>query len=193
MNKLLDFDYIDDDIVSLRGQMGRFNSRTSSSSQSAYRFVTRVLLLTFHSAHSSPANEPASPVSSILSDVPPPSKRRRVSSPLSDADEDEDEDDDEEDKPLAARMSIKTAPDGSRTATAGKRSGKKMKSKGQVAPASIQPPTGREQAEMNGHLNGVNGHTKIKLEEKLDESQLDRLATGVTVDTSNAEVCTCMC
>ncbi|KAF7984193.1 hypothetical protein HWV62_15966 [Athelia sp. TMB] len=171
VNRLLDFDYIDDDIANLRLQMGRFNSRTSSSSQT----------------HSSPANEPASPVSSVLSDVPPPSKRRRVSeSSLSDADDDDDDDDDEN-KPLAARMSIKTAPDGSRTATAGKRSGKKMKSKGHVAPTSIQPPTGREQAEMNGHINGVNGHARIKLEEKLDESQLDRLATGVTVDTSNPE------
>lgn len=68
-----------------------------------------------------------------------------------------------------------------------------MKSKGHVAPTSIQPPTGREQAEMNGHLNGVNGHAKIKLEEKLDESQLDRLATGVTVDTSNPEVHSSIC
>lgn len=107
-------------------------------------------------------------------------------SSLSDADDDDDE---EEDKPLASRMALKTAPDGSRTATSGKRSGKKMKSKGQTAPASMQPSTGREQAEMNGQPNGVHAHDKkVKLEEKLDESQLNRLATGVTVDATNAEV-----
>jgi histone acetyltransferase len=107
-------------------------------------------------------------------------------SSLSDADEDDD--DDEEDRPLAARMTTKTAPDVSRPSkgTTGKRSGKKassMKSKAQTAPASIQPPTGREQAEMNGQLNGVNGlDMTVKIEEKMDESQLNRLATGVTVD-----------
>jgi histone acetyltransferase len=110
-------------------------------------------------------------------------------SPLSDAEDDDDDDDDEEDKPLAARMTTKTAPDGARTTskvTTGKRSGKKsssMKSKAQTAPASMQPPTGREQAEMNGQVNGINGRdTVVKVEERMDESQLNRLATGVTVD-----------
>ena len=144
-------------------------------------------------------NEPLSPASSELSDIPPPMKRRRISeSSLSDADEeDDDDDDDEEDKPLAARMTVKSAPDArpSKTTT-GKRSGKKassMKSKAQTAPASIQPPSGREQDEMNGKTNGINGHdTRVKVEEKMDESQLNRLATGVTVDaggTTHAVVC----
>lgn len=34
-------------------------------------------------------------------------------------------------------------------------------------------------------VNGVNGHvpdTKVKVEDKMDESQLTRLATGVTID-----------
>ena len=114
-------------------------------------------------------------------------------SSLSDAedDDDDDDDDDEEDKPLAARMTTKTASNGARTttkATTGKRSGKKassMKSKAQTAPASMQPPTGREQAEMNGEVNGINGRDAIvKIEEKMDESQLNRLATGVTVDAA---------
>ena len=108
-------------------------------------------------------------------------------SSLSDADDDDDDDDDEEDKPLAARMTAKTAPDNSRPSktTIGKRSGKKassMKSKAQTAPASIQPPTGREQAEMNGQINGTHVDAKVKVEDKMDESQLNRLATGVTVD-----------
>ena len=139
-------------------------------------------------ANSSPLNEPLSPASSELSDVPPPTKKRRISeSSLSD-DDDDDDDDEEEDKPLAARMTTKSAPDGSRPSktTIGKRSGKKassMKSKAQTAPVSIQPPTGREQDEMNGKTNGINGRdTKIKVEEKMDASQLNRLATGVTVD-----------
>jgi hypothetical protein len=39
--------------------------------------------------------------------------------------------------------------------------------------------------QVNGHVNGVNGHAPVKVEEKekLDKHQLDRLATGVTVDT----------
>lgn len=70
-----------------------------------------------------------------------------------------------------------------------------MKSKAQTAPVSVAPPTGREQAEMNGmgagKTNGVNGYgrgheMKIKVEDKMDEGQLTRLATGVTVDTGGA-------
>ncbi|KAF8556086.1 Bromodomain-containing protein [Imleria badia] len=50
-----------------------------------------------------------------------------------------------------------------------------MKSKSQTAPTSSMQPD----------LNGMNGHipdAKVKVEEKMDESQLTRLATGVTVD-----------
>lgn len=50
-----------------------------------------------------------------------------------------------------------------------------MKSMPQTAlPSSIQPD-----------VNGVNGHlldAKVKVEDKMDESQLTRLATGVTID-----------
>lgn len=38
---------------------------------------------------------------------------------------------------------------------------------------------------MQPDVNGVNGHlpdAKVKVEEKMDESQLTRLATGVTID-----------
>ncbi|KAI0312749.1 histone acetyltransferase GCN5 [Amylostereum chailletii] len=62
-----------------------------------------------------------------------------------------------------------------------------MKSKAHVAPISIPPPTGEVQAEMNGELPPVNGHgPPVKVEEQMDEDQLDRLATGVTVDTEGA-------
>lgn len=104
------------------------------------------------------------------------------------SDSEGDDDDEEEDKPLAARMATKTAPDVPRKSISnmafGKRTGKKassMKSKAQTAPTAT--PSG-EQTEMNGQANGFNGHeTQIKIEEQMDESQLTRLATGVTVDT----------
>lgn len=142
-------------------------------------------------------NESLSPVSSLLSDAPPPTKKRRISmSSLSDAEDDEDEDDDE-DQPLAARMAPKS---GANAAAAGAaksnaRSGKKKPGKtvGGTAPTSMAPPTGREQAEMNGVTHGqksaANGHSesealKVKIEDKISEGQLNRLATGVTVDAS---------
>jgi histone acetyltransferase len=125
---------------------------------------------------------PSSPVSSELSESPP-AKRRRTSSTSTLSEEDEDEDE-EEDQPLAARIALKTAPrvenGASRVPTSGKRCGKKsscMKSK-----ISVQSPTG-VRAEVNGMVNGLNGHdSRVHSEERMDEGQLDRLATGVTVD-----------
>ncbi len=66
-----------------------------------------------------------------------------------------------------------------------------MKKKAHIAPASLAPPVGEEQALMNGKINGINGHeAKIKVEDKLDESQLNRLAAGVPVDaTRETGVC----
>ncbi|KZT10987.1 histone acetyltransferase GCN5 [Laetiporus sulphureus 93-53] len=59
-----------------------------------------------------------------------------------------------------------------------------MSMKARTAPTSIAPPTGDEQAEMNRHTGGVQDYEpKIKVEEKMDEGQLIRLATGVPVDT----------
>lgn len=38
---------------------------------------------------------------------------------------------------------------------------------------------------MNGRINGINGHEpKVKVEDKLDEGQLNRLAAGVPVDAA---------
>ena len=127
---------------------------------------------------------PSSPVSSELSDLSPPFKRRRQSSTSSLSEEDEDED-----QPLAARIALKTASrieNGvGRVPTSGKRSGKKsssMKSKAQSTSVPFQtPPSAR--AEINGIVNGLNGHDLRVNEERMDEGKLDRLATGVTVDT----------
>ncbi|THH01959.1 hypothetical protein EW026_g825 [Hermanssonia centrifuga] len=59
-----------------------------------------------------------------------------------------------------------------------------MKSKAQTAPTSKLPPNQEQRAEMaRPPSKGVNGHEfKMKVEDKMDESQLTRLATGVTVD-----------
>ncbi|KAJ7178350.1 hypothetical protein C8R43DRAFT_973061 [Mycena crocata] len=172
LNKLLDFSYVDVDILSLRKQM------TLSLSLMGIANIT-----------SSPEHRlstPPSSVSSVLSDIgsPPPSKKRRLSlseSSLSASD-------DEEDRPLASRMGLKTA--GARSeksarapASKSQRGGKKgpgIKSKGQMAPVSLPPPTAKEQDEMNG--NGP-PPTKIKVEDKMDEEQLTRLTTGVTLDS----------
>lgn len=67
-----------------------------------------------------------------------------------------------------------------------------MKKKAHTAPTSLAPPVGDEQARMNRQVNGINGHEpKIKVEDKLDEGQLNRLAAGVPVDAARETgVCT---
>ena len=59
-----------------------------------------------------------------------------------------------------------------------------MKSKAQTAPVALPPPTEQERQDMERPAsNGVNGHDiKVKVEDKMDEGQLTRLVTGVTVD-----------
>ncbi|KAK0504748.1 hypothetical protein EDD18DRAFT_1126173 [Armillaria luteobubalina] len=153
--KLLDFDYIDDDITSLRKQMRLPVSAISPSQALGY---------------------------SRNSDGSPPTKRRRLSlSSLSEADDDDD--DDEEDKPLAARVNSKT---GSRPEKTARKSGQKSGKKG---PGKV--PKGKTNgASRKGHkskgVNGINGHSaRVKVEEKLGDEQLTRLATGVPVDASS--------
>ena len=54
-----------------------------------------------------------------------------------------------------------------------------------TAPMSIPPPSGNIRAEMNGETPlQSTPEVAVKLEDQMDESQLDRLATGVTVDTA---------
>lgn len=111
----------------------------------------------------------------------PPTKKRRLSlSSLSDADE---EVDDEDDKPLAAQVSQPQPPD-TPARKSNQRTGKKtssMKSKSQTAPTSSMQP------DMNG-INGRISDLKVKVEDKMDESQLNRLATGVTIDAGPSSV-----
>ncbi|KAG7098732.1 hypothetical protein E1B28_000644 [Marasmius oreades] len=123
----------------------------------------------------------SSPESSILSDsdVPPPNKKRRISFSSGSDDAqgtrallDEDDDDDEEDRPLAARMAQKSAakapPKGSKTS--------------KKAAASRVPALS---STMNGNGRTTEVESKIK-EERLDDTQLDRLATGVPVDSAES-------
>ncbi|TDL25922.1 hypothetical protein BD410DRAFT_764142 [Rickenella mellea] len=186
--KLLEFDYIDEDISSLRLQMTLPASASSPLSPST----------------SSPEPEPISPTkhllspgSSALSDAPqPPAKRQRFShsiSSLSDAEEDDKED--EEDQPLASRVpltsarttaSAKTRPEQGARATK-HRAGKKassMHSVAQTAPTSQSQIQSQNSPLTNGRVNGTNAHDgKVKVEDSIDENKLTRLATGVTVDT----------
>jgi len=100
-------------------------------------------------------------------------------SSLSDADDD----DDDEDKPLAAQIAGSSAAIGSSPRKTGpQRSGKKtssMTSKTQTA------PTGDKRLEQNGAPSS-RSDMKVKVEDKMDEGQLTRLATGVAVDTGPA-------
>ncbi len=137
----------------------------------------------------SPKKHLLSPDSS-LSDAPPPSpKRQRTSgsdSSLSEAEENSDE----EDQPLAARIprATKTGPP-KRQENGIRRAGKKTGGKG-ISLTSLpaeQTQSSAGAAKMNGRANGQMSHeTKVKFEEKLDDRQLSRLATGVTVDSGVA-------
>lgn len=182
-DKLLDFTYLNDDILSLRRQMSiPSQSPTPLGAQSPgkpirYPISTFVLTLVALST-SSLDKEILSEVSSALTDLSPTSKnaknplskKRRISWSS--------ESSEEEDKPLAA---LARRPNGNANGHAGKhRSGKGMKkAKGTTAPVSLAPPTAEEQEAMTRHAP----EQKIKVEDAMDGGQLDRLVTGVTVDT----------
>jgi histone acetyltransferase len=142
------------------------------------------------------SNPPQSPTSSVLSEIPqkPTKKRRASSSSLSDAEENDDDDDEEEERPLAARIATRT--------TGGKRSGKQHPGKKSKKSHTLQTGKGSTSNDdktipttpsRNGRANGINGHeARIKVEDKLDEGQLNRLAAGVPMDAigrSSAAVC----
>ena len=130
----------------------------------------------------SPSKHLLSPDSS-LSDIPaPPPKKRRTSqseSSLSDP-----EDDEEEERPLAAG---RTVLNGRAPLRSGKKTGVKKSGGKKIAHTSLpseQPHSAAEGAKMNNRVNGaIVQEQRVKIEEKLDDKQLTRLATGVTVDT----------
>jgi histone acetyltransferase len=131
-----------------------------------------------YKAPSSPRPTPPSRSSSpTVGASQPLSKRPRLS----------EEDDEDEDQPLAitARMNLPQVSrheNGAKPRRGGK--GTSAMSAAQTAPVSIPPPSGELLAEMNGQISLP--EIAVKLEEQMDEGQLDRLATGVTVDTAIA-------
>jgi histone acetyltransferase len=137
-----------------------------------------------YKASSSPRQKPLSRCSSPTDeDSQPLTKRLRLS----------EEDDEDEDQPLAitARMNLPSAsrPEHGAKAHPSRRSGKgtSTMSTAQTAPVSIPPPSGDILAEMNGEISlPSTSEVAVKVEEQMDEGQLDRLATGVTVDTAIA-------
>jgi len=88
----------------------------------------------------------------------------------------EDGDDEDGDEPLASQIGPFRQP------PPGYRAKKGHKTQAGTAPASKPPPTGLALAEMNGQV--THEEPRIKIEDKMDEGQLNRLATGVTVDTN---------
>jgi hypothetical protein len=141
------------------------------------------LPLNMYKAPSSPRQRPLSRSSSTDEDSQPLIKRPRLS----------EEDDEDEEPPLAftARMNLSSAlrsENGAKSHPsrhAGK--GTSAMSTAHTAPMSIPPPSGDMLAEMNGEIFlPSTSEVAVKVEEQMDEGQLDRLATGVTVDTAIA-------
>ena len=111
-------------------------------------------------------------------DREPPRKRQKMTGfTLDDMQEDRDDDDDG-DEPLASQIGPSRQP------FSGHRAKKGHKTQAGTAPASMLPPTGLALAEMNGQI--THEEPRKKVEEKMDEGQLNRLVTGVTVDTDTA-------
>lgn len=134
-------------------------------------------------APSSPSQKPLSRGSSPNDEgSEPPTKRFRLS----------EEDDEDEDQPLAITAGRMNHPSSSRFENGARphsfrRGGKgtSAMSTAQTAPVSIPPPSGIIRAEMNGETSFQStSEVAVKVEDQMDEGQLDRLATGVTVDTA---------
>ena len=87
----------------------------------------------------------------------------------------EDGDDEDGDEPLASQIGPSRHPYSGHPAKKG------HKTQARTAPTSIPPPTSFALAEMNGQI--THGEPRIKVEDKMDEGQLNRLATGVPVDS----------
>lgn len=86
--------------------------------------------------------------------------------------------DDDDEEPLAARMAQKTASKSPKKHFAGK--GAKSAAAGRMPIA-------------NGKTNGfVEPEPRIKIEDRMDDAQLDRLATGVPVDSETTAVSPCI-
>ncbi|KAF7790346.1 hypothetical protein EIP86_001301 [Pleurotus ostreatoroseus] len=201
VGRLLDFDYVDGDIESLRRQMTLPEQPGSPLSETIASLVA-------DSPKPSDSQDSSFLSDAFDGDPEPPTKRRRVSfSESSLSSESSSSSGEEEDRPLAAKRAERAgkerggrkhngkgkkgnAPRARGQRTAGKTMSS-MKSKAQSAPTSkIAQSESRSEAskksprETNGRDHGV------KIEDKMDESQITRLATGVTVDAGVATATT---
>jgi hypothetical protein len=141
-----------------------------SPGQRNYRHLAFICLILAFSALSNP------------SDGSPPRKKRRVSNSPRSSDADNDGNNEGQASKSKAKSASEKTNGGARRVT-GKNSGKKAG----TAPMTVAPPTGHAQAEMNGLVNSNDRdrqETKTKVGEKMDAGQLNRIATGVTVDTA---------
>lgn len=191
-DRLLDFDYTNDDIESLRQQMTLPEPAPDAADSPSSDILGSLV------PSESEEKGPLSPASSFLSeafdgDGEPPTKRRRVSYSSLSSDSLSSEDD--EDKPLARARADADKPaaparsgkgrKGGKVRAKAQRSGKgpASKSKGHTAPAHKPPPTEAERAEMERPPPpAAAADVAVKVEDKMDEGQLSRLVTGVTVD-----------
>jgi hypothetical protein len=65
------------------------------------------------------------------------------------------------------------------------------KAQAQTGPVSLPAPTEEEKVDMVAPaVNGTDTHdgARVKVEDVMDDDQLDRLVTGVTVDASTANI-----
>lgn len=86
--------------------------------------------------------------------------------------------DDDDEEPLAARVAQQSPSKSPKKPTAGK--------------TAKSAPTGRMPTSTTGQTNGfVEPEPRIKIEDKMDDAQLDRLATGVPVDSETTAVSLC--
>lgn len=100
---------------------------------------------------------------------PPLNKRRRLSfSSLSHS-----ETDDDEDEPLAVRVVSKAPRQPVRRG--------KFTFKSRTAPSTFHASVSEE----SHGQNGPNGNEQLEVPEKMNDSQLDLIATGVTMDSGN--------
>ena len=132
-----------------------------------------------------------SPDSSLSDPSHHPSKRQRTRSGSVSSLSEQEEDEDDEDRPLATRVpnyqpvamssKIPLSPTRARG-----RGGKKGPSHGVMKVPTEQPHASMDGLHLNGSARVVNGgvelEMRVKLEDRVDEGQLSRLATGVAVD-----------
>lgn len=121
--------------------------------------------------------------------APPPKKRRRISySSSSDQSDTEDAS-----RPLAARVAQKSGKTARKTGQkGGKMAHPSNSSKGNQAKTIPRLGAMNNSAHKEKAINGVNGHDpRVKVEDKMNDVQITRLAAGVPVDAASPTTVQC--